>query len=155
MKIREGFVSNSSSSSFIIRKDSFYDEFDYSLEKHQDVFENLKERGVFPENYVPIFTTKDLDERLKLFKEKVYREMEENFVYSWWVIEEYKGYLLFTCSLDNYDIKEAIEKEFGKTKLQIALEIHPYCGFKFENGLNNLKKIIDRTFWDNGDRRAE
>ena len=96
MKIRNGFVSNSSSSSFIISIPEVYRS------------SKIKTRG-------------NLDKLI----EKIKMVAEENE----WGFNVYKGYMLFSTAMDNFDMKEFLNKEVGHY-LTPSLDIPQHAGFK-------------------------
>ena len=110
MKIRSGFISNSSSSSFVlIKSDLFYTKEDITklIQTILDANENSEDP---------------------------------------WRIEEYRDFLLFSTTLDNFDLKEYIENLIGR-------EIHPiidfpsYCGFDhWHDPIKTMKTMIDIGF---------
>ena len=131
MKIRNGFVSNSSSSSFIICVPEFYGG-----------------RG-------KIKTRENLDKLIE--KIKVVADKND------WDFNVYKGYMLFSTSMDNFDMKEFLNKEVGRY-LTPSLDIPQHSGFKeyfdepfltpggnppkYSCAIQNLRYIVNNCFWE-------
>lgn len=137
MKIRKGFVSNSSSSSFIIRSDYLIDKTTY--------YDFTNEYGKLPHEYPSIPNKKEL----KTFVKAIKRIAFENH----WDMVEHKGYLLFSTTMDNFDMFEYLKERFGPHKIRELITIPPYEGFiEYDDegsyvALENLKKIIDTSFY--------
>jgi hypothetical protein len=148
VKARLGFISNSSSSNFIINAMALMDSFgNEPIEKSRERVEFYQQHNLLPKNYNPIFTKEDLQ-----------REIDNitNFVQSLpfeeaWDFEYYKGYLLFSTMMDNCNMLLYLEETYGKRKVFPALEINPHQGFKEEIGLSALKGIVDNFFYHKED----
>lgn len=141
MKTRNGFISNSSSSSFIIRIDSLIDGYKWdSREAVDKKVELFKSNNLIPEDSQTIYDFTDAEKAIQELIE--YNDTVDD---PWW-IESYKGYLLFHTNLDNFDMKEYLETKFGKRKIHFALEIYPHQGYREEIGIGGLKEIIDHVF---------
>jgi hypothetical protein len=148
MKKRNGFVSNSSSSSFIIRADCLRDDNPYdSMEETELEIKFFKEKGYLPKDYQPIIGEKALQEEIEKIREKI-EDLDVNY---YWDFEYYKGYLLFSTTMDNFDIMEYLETIYGKRKIRKALEIFPHNGYREELGISGLRNMIDKYFYPIGD----
>lgn len=112
MKIRNGFVSNSSSSSFVVLKDAL-------TEKQQDMIINYQEWVKFfinldEENWKEsvIFET---DRELYLsdeYQEQQYKRLKYKFEYcdhSPWTIKEYDDCIFGETSMDNFDMRDYLD----------------------------------------------
>ena len=131
MKIRNGFVSNSSSSSFIILLDTITEEQLFMLYDH-------------------IGIGKEIDDNLvKEGKEKYYRYYEE------WVIKTDGFSVWCSTSMDNFDLKHLAEEVIGIDQQNIIdigddayfydLYKDPdYINIKRNKILNHLKNIIKK-----------
>jgi len=148
MKIRSGFISNSSSSSFVlIKSDLFNFPFcSYGEIKPEDkklfekIIEDWRKNNSIKENYLPIYTKEDTTKLIQTILDA--NENSEDP----WRIEEYRDFLLFSTTLDNFDLKEYIENLIGR-------EIHPiidfpsYCGFDhWHDPIKTMKTMIDIGF---------
>lgn len=148
MKQRFGFVSNSSSSNFIINAMVLMDSFgSESLEKSKERVKFYQQYELLPKDYNPIFTKEDLQREVDKITDFVKSlPFEES-----WDFEYYKGYLLFSTTMDNFNMLLYLEETYGKRKVFPALEITPHQGFKEEVGLSALKGIVDNFFYHKQD----
>lgn len=87
MKIRNGFVSNSSSSSFVVQKDGLNDLQKFAIEHHIELATWLKSK-------------------MELEKYSMYEWLEE-----WWVDDQGDCYYCYT-SMDNFPL-DTFLKQFG------------------------------------------
>ena len=126
MKIRSGFVANSSSSSFVVLKDSL-------TEKQQDMIYNYQE-------WVKFFITRDEEN----WKDDIIFESDRELYQS----DEYQEqqyirlkYKFEYCDSDPWNIKEYDDFIFGETSM---------TNFSMEDYFDYIK--IDKEFidWDEG-----
>ena len=155
MKIRSGFVSNSSSSSFVIDKREVFSPIlmeNYLDEQREQMLKRSAERieqGILRENFRPIFTKEDADK----FIQEIFEANENLNQYEVWKIEEYKNFILFSTTMDNFDMKEYIENLLGR-EISYVFDIPSYCGFDHwgsDGGIALLKKMIDVGFPNRGE----
>ena len=90
MRIRNGFVSNSSSSSFVISKKRLTDNQIRMIKDHIDVANVLLRNNTYSEN--------EGNEKVKLFD-----KLDK------WTITEYPDILYCATTMDNFDLKEFLE----------------------------------------------
>lgn len=148
MKTRIGFVSNSSSSSFVIMKSSLFN-YPYcsfgdikveDRERFENIIKDWQDKKIIEERFVPLYTKTEADNLIK----KIF-DVNEDFSASW-RIEEYKGFLLFSTTQDNFDMKEYLENLVGR-EIHLIMDIPPYCGFDhWKNSINTMKSMIDIGF---------
>lgn len=148
MKIRNGFVSNSSSSSFVlVKSDLFNFPFcSYGEIKPEDkkifekIIEDWRKNSSIKESYLPVYTKEDADKLVKTILDA--NENSEDP----WKIEEYRSFLLFSTTLDNFDLKECIENLIGR-EIKPLIDFPSYCGFDhWHSPIQRMKDILDIAF---------
>lgn len=141
MKARIGFVSNSSSSSFIVEKRALFNPPYPSVDLPKDIrsfYESNakkgREGGYLGVEYNPIFTQEEADQfYIDLFQDSEYDGS--------WNIVEHRGYVIFVTSMDNFDMKSYLNKKVGRG-VHLTLDIDPHS--PLDSGrIDILKKMID------------
>lgn len=149
MKIRSGFVSNSSSSSFVIATSGLFgypynslneDIGEQEKAKYEEAIENWKERGLVRKNYLAIYSRSEADNLINTIL-----EANENSCQPW-RIEQYRDFLICSTTMTNFDLKEFIENLTGR-ELEFIFDFPSYCGFDhWHYSIRRMKKLINIAF---------
>lgn len=150
MKTRAGFVSNSSSSSFIIMERDF-------IKTDTDMIINIKKSyGTLPEDFTPIRTYEGF---LEAYDDLIDVANEEG-----WLISRTNGYVIFHSFLDNFDMEEHLFQKYGISDKVLSISAH--SGFMGADGegfepvlkeylptheykvMSNLEQIVHFYFYD-------
>ena len=149
MKVRSGFVSNSSSSSFVIATSGLFgfpynslheDIGEQEKAKYEEIIESWKEKGLVKKNYLATYSKFEADNLISTI-------LETNEDSCWpWRIEQYRDFLICSTTMNNFDLKEYIENLTGR-ELEFIFDFPSYCGFDhWHNSISRMKKLINIAF---------
>lgn len=132
MKIRDGFVSNSSSSSFIIILSSL----GFNKIRLTIPFDNID-----PDN-IEEYINRESEEYAKIMQNEIDKLNKENIG---WNMEIYHHFFLATTQLDEFDLIEYLDEKYG-IKNQNLTKFGSYCGFNHD--IKTLKNFVNQFLYD-------